>query len=217
MPDGCCPAGNQECGTTGCYNPAREKCCSDGVRACSLDEDCVQGGCCPAGYRLCSGSNVCVDPKTEKCCGSGAQSWGCPASSGCCSPGCYDLATERCCTGGLCWREETCCMSQCCKSTAYCGSDGLCYRSSTPTSAHTRATLPASSATVGTTAKPVPSGAPSSVVAQTATRTISFVYDDSRRVSIKRGPNAGKTISAPPKAVKIQFNHAFADLFTGLS
>lgn len=115
--NGCCPSGNSQCGTRGCYNPgAGESCCGGTGRYCPKGYDCVSNGCCRKGTKPCGSG--CYDPKTEVCCGVAGT---CPKTStcvtgGCCPKGmkkcgnskCYDPTKETCCpaNSGLCGRQS---------------------------------------------------------------------------------------------------------------
>jgi hypothetical protein len=146
VPDGCCSAGEQQCGSSKCYNPETEICCGDSG-TCPKVEDCVVGGCCPSGQIPC-GSNKCYNPESQQCCQKGSQVWACPASASCCDVGyCYYPDSERCCPGGSCPKEDTCCTKQCCRSVAYCGGDGYCSMKATPTPTLSTSTSISSSST----------------------------------------------------------------------
>ncbi|KAK1763641.1 hypothetical protein QBC33DRAFT_548861 [Phialemonium atrogriseum] len=86
------------------------------------EEECIDPGylpcpnipdsCCPAGYN-CFSEGCCV--------GTPAGFEPCPDSQWCYRPG-----LDICCPNGSCLTDYTCCDNQCCKSIAYCGSDGWC-------------------------------------------------------------------------------------------
>lgn len=131
-----CDKGASCCGTPGlCYKSGVSKCCADGKRTCSVNEDCVDGGCCPAGEIPC-GQSKCYNPKTQKCCLRSGRVWGCPVDASCCdSPGvCIYPQTDKCCQNGRCPLSSTCCEKECCRSGALCGADGFCRWPMTTTS-----------------------------------------------------------------------------------
>ena len=138
---GCCPSGNQQCGSRGCYNPgAGETCCGGTGRYCSKGYDCVSNGCCRKGTKPCGSG--CYDPKTQVCCGAAGT---CPKTStcvqgGCCPKGmkkcgnskCYNPNTETCCpaNSGLCGRQTgsgACALDTICPKDKTCvGNNGCC-------------------------------------------------------------------------------------------
>lgn len=125
--DGCCNAGEQQCGSSHCYNPSTSICCPDGGN-CPKGQDCVGTfQCCPAGEQLC-GDSSCYNPATEVCCLSGAYAGSCTLPKQCCGDDhCYDPATHKCCgSQGSCLLEDSCCKYECCRSVGYCGDDGFC-------------------------------------------------------------------------------------------
>ncbi|KAF5659226.1 platelet endothelial aggregation receptor 1 [Fusarium circinatum] len=131
---GCCRGNAKECGSSRCYDPSSQVCCSSGT-ACLKSQTCVSGGCCSRGETKC-GSSGCYNPNTSVCCGGVGRNcpkgYDCMPGGGCCPSGqkrcgnskCYNPRTTTCCTGpGTVW---ACPKSKCCRSVAYCGSDGYC-------------------------------------------------------------------------------------------
>jgi len=138
--NGCCPSGNQLCGSRGCYNPGGgETCCGVSGKFCPKGYDCVSDGCCPSGTKRCG--HGCYDPKTEICCGLPGT---CPKTStcvlgGCCPKGmekcgtskCYVPSKETCCpaNSGLCERRAggACALDTVCPKDKTCvAGDGCC-------------------------------------------------------------------------------------------
>lgn len=124
VPSGCCPGNTRQCRANWCYDPSTQKCCNDYV-VCAKDEECVGGGCCPGGHRRC-GNTKCYNPNTQTCCTGPGTVWGCDRSESCCSGGFCRSDNQHCCERGSCDNDTTCCRYECCRSIAYCGSDGYC-------------------------------------------------------------------------------------------
>ncbi|KAM5364449.1 hypothetical protein ACJZ2D_011509 [Fusarium nematophilum] len=124
---GCCMGDEIACGSRGCYNPDTSVCCRSTGRYCPKGYDCMEGGgCCPSGQKRC-GNSKCYNPRTQTCCTGPGTVWACPRSNDCCTGGfCRDPSTEKCCENGSCKKDTTCCDQECCRSIAYCGSDGFC-------------------------------------------------------------------------------------------
>ncbi|KAI3317850.1 hypothetical protein HD806DRAFT_359034 [Xylariaceae sp. AK1471] len=204
--DGCCPNGEQQCGSAHCYNPTTEICCGEDG-SCQRGYDCVTGGCCPSGQILC-GAQSCYNPKTSVCCGATGyyctKGYDCVGNSQCCPTGekpcgtskCYNPATQVCCSDGACRLGETCCGKGCCPASATCGGDGRCTKVKTTTRAVTT-TIPIKTTTTRSCSTPTLTNP------QSTTQTIKFAYDPNRQVEQKIGPSAGSKIPAPNRGVII--------------
>ncbi|KAJ5624626.1 hypothetical protein N7510_000935 [Penicillium lagena] len=141
--DGCCPAGGEECGSEGCYNPEEgESCCGGTGKKCPEGYFCTETGCCPTGTKQCG--TGCYDPETEVCCNDEEghtceMGYDCMKEGGCCPTGmiscgndkCYDPETSVCCPGGsgLCGRQidtGTCALDTVCAKGMTCVDGNQC-------------------------------------------------------------------------------------------
>lgn len=101
----CCPSGNQQCSSRGCYDPGKgETCCGVSEKYFPKSYYCVFT--CVFGTKPCGGG--CYDPKTQICCGSGTRTChktSTSAAGGFCPKGMkncetrkyYDPTKETCC------------------------------------------------------------------------------------------------------------------------
>jgi len=68
-PDGCCNAGEQQCGSSHCYDPTTHKCCDNGG-SCPLEDSCCEYECClSSGYCGDDGfceTNTCTATSTSR-------------------------------------------------------------------------------------------------------------------------------------------------------